>query len=255
MADAIDANANVIDAIDANANVIDATENDIADDVPAINFNLSNDADHATLNFFSNPMYLSMIKEKLTNTKTDKNKPDVKFYRKRLIALFKDLLKDEQEPPTQELKQMYTRFVGTAINHFEIMDKKDIIQGQYIQGQHIQGQHIQGQHIQGQHIQGQHIQGQHIQGQDPLLDGDDLLDTENITIDKANDLMMKKTIMVASLDNYVIAKHDNASTEFRIIPLKLEINLKTPELKTKGLKAKKFKKTEKSENKEEDLSQ
>jgi hypothetical protein len=37
--------------------------------------------------------------------------------------------------------------------------------------------------------------------------------------------------------------------------LKLEINLKTPELKTKGLKAKKFKKTEKSENKEEDLSQ
>ena len=133
MADAIDANANAIDAnaidananvIDANANVIDATENDIADAVPAINFNLSNDADHATLNFFSNPMYLSMIKEKLTNTKTDKNKPDVKFYRKRLIALFKDLLKDEQEPPTQELKQMYTRFVGTAINHFEIMDNR-----------------------------------------------------------------------------------------------------------------------------------
>ena len=62
--------------------------------------------------------------------------------------------------------------------------------------------------------------------------------------------MMKKTLQVASLSNYVISKHDT-SNDVRIVPLKLEIDLKTPDLKIKGVKVKKGK----SIKPEEDLSQ
>jgi len=204
--------------------------------IPEINsYHLSNDADNASLAFFSNPMYLSMIKKR--ENIIDNNKEymkNIKFYRKRLTSLFKDLIKGDEEPPTQELKEMYNRFVNTAIKYFQMLDKKDIIQGQHMDLEQEQGQG---------------------QGQEHESDNEynDIECNENLTIEKANDGMMKKNIQVASLDNYVITKHDNSSNEFRIIPLKIEIDLKTPALKTKGVKLKT--KVKKSLNKEEDLSQ
>jgi hypothetical protein len=200
---------------------------------PVIQFNhLANDADNATLAFFSNPMYLNIIKkrEQLIDNQKD-NKKNIKFYRKRLVSLFKDLIKDDESPPpTQELKEMYNRFVNTAINYFQIIDKKDIIQEQH-----------------SDKID-EKKQEQVDNNQDEMQELDE---TENMTVNQANDLMMKKTIQVASLDNYVINKHDNSSNEFRVIPLKIEIDLKTPELKTKGVKLR----TKVKKNKEEDLSQ
>ena len=158
----------------------------------------------------------------------------MKFYRKRLVSLFKDLIKDDNDSPTQELKEMYNRFVNTAMHYFQVIDKKDIIQEQYIKHAGEAGQEEQSEQI-----------------IDDVLNDIDDSGAENLTINEANDLMMKKTIQMASLDNYVITKHDNSSTEFRIIPVKLEIDLKTPNLKTKGVKLK----TKVKKNKEEDLSQ
>jgi len=184
---------------------------------------LANNADNASLNFFSNPLYLSIINRKLLTNKTD-NKPNIKFYRKRIVSLFKDIIKYD-EAPTEELKEMFNRFVNTMINYFEIIDRKDIIQGIHHMDEDVITNEI-----------------------DNDLD-DDIIDTENLTIDKANDLMMKKTLQVANLNNYVISKHDT-SNEIRIVPLKLEIDLKTPDLKIKGVKVKKGK----SIKQEEDLS-
>jgi hypothetical protein len=244
MTDAIATSA--IDAIEANAidtiDAIEAIDTNAGETIPQINITLSNNADNATLHFFSNPVYLSMINKRLETNKVD-NRVNIKFYKKRLVSLFKDMIKGDEMPPNQELKEFYNRFVNTAINYFEMVDKKDIIQSQH----NIQGEHIQGEHIQGEHIQGEHIQGEHIQGQPNI---EDLPNIEDVNIDKANDLMMKKTIQVASLDNYVITMHDNSSTDFRIIPLKKEIDLKTHDLKTKGVKPR----LKKSINKEEDLS-
>jgi hypothetical protein len=173
---------------------------------------------NVTLAFFSNPMYLGMINRKKLNEQTD-NKIDVKFYKKRLVSLFKNMIKGEEEP-TKELKELYNKFVNNAIKYFEMTDKKDIIQNQHT-------------------VQlGDDKQGDDKLGDDML--GDDMLD-ENLTIEKANHHMMKKTINVANLKNYVITKHDNSSNEFRIIPYKIEIDLKTPELKIKGVKPKKIK--------------
>jgi hypothetical protein len=73
---------------------------------------------------------------------------------------------------------------------------------------------------------------------------------DNITLAEANDLMMKKMVHVASLDNYVIAKHDISSNEIRFIPMKMDIDLKNPEFKTKGVKPR----LRKSKIKKEDLS-
>lgn len=214
-----------------NITEVDTLINDIEEEIIIPDFNLSNDADNATLAFFSNPMYLSMIKkrEKLVdNNKEYKN--NIKFYRKRLISLFKDLIKDDDEspPPTNELKEMYNRFVNTAIHYFQMIDKKDIIQGQYFTdlSDNVSND---------------------IQNIDEILLGE----TENLTINEANDKMMKKTLQYANLNNYVINKNENSSNEFRIIPLKLEIDLKTPQLKTKGVKLK----TKVKKNTQEDLSQ
>ena len=207
--------------VDTSGKAVD-TSGAAVDRIP-IKIKLANNADNASLNFFSNPLYLSIINRKLLTNKTD-NKPNIKFYRKRIISLFKDIIKDG-EAPTEELKEMFNRFVNTMINYFEIIDRKDIIQSMHPVDENVKTNDVHDE-----------------------LD-DDLIDTENLTIDKANDLMMKKTLQVASLNNYVISKHDT-SNEIRIVPLKLEIDLKTPDLKVKGVKVKK----EKSLKKEEDLS-
>jgi len=204
------------------------TDEMIVDEPPQINFNLCNEADNATLNFFTNPMYLGIINKKMKATTTD-NKKKAKFYRKRIQSLFKDLIKEE-ESPTQELKELYDRFVNSAIHYFEMVDKKDIIQGQHA------------------------IENNAIEEDSVNAIEEDSVNAieEDSTIDQANNRMMKKNIQFANLDNYIISKHDPSSADVRIIPLKIEIDLKNPELKTKGIKPKKYKK---SINMVEDLSQ
>ena len=183
---------------------------------------LENNADNATLAFFSNPLYLEKINKKKI-TKTEDYKNHIKFYRKRIISLFKEMIKDE--PSTRELKEVHDLFIIKAIHHFQMVDKKDIIQGMHVHGQ-------------SEPIQSEHVQSE--PGQSDLSPEDSLND-ENLTIQEANDKMMKKTINVASLDNYVVINHDTSSNEIRFIPMKLEIDLKNPELKNKGVKSKKAK--------------
>ena len=184
---------------------------------------LENKADNATLTFFSNPLYLEKInKKKLPKTEDYKN--HIKFYRKRIVSLFKEMIKDE--PSTRELKEAHDLFIIKAIHHFQMVDKKDIIQGRHI-------------HVQSEPIQSEPIQSK--PGQGDLL-SEDILPDDNLTLQEANEKMMKKTINVASLDNYVIINHDTSSNETRFIPMKLEIDLKNPELKSKGVKSAKGKK-------------
>ena len=195
-----------------------------------------NIADNASLIFFTNPHYYNILQRKNLCNQPD-NKEEIKFYRKRIVSLFKDLMKDSIESVNSEIKEIHTLFVNSAIRYFEMTDKKDIIQSQHIQSQHIQSKHI--------------IQ----EGETPDLEGElspeDLLNTlagpELFTLDEANELMTRKTITVANLDNYVVSKQDISANELRIIPLKMEIDLKTTDLKTKGVPPKKTHKAKKIE--------
>ena len=184
---------------------------------------LASEADNASLAFFSNPVYLGKINKKMTNdTKNKNNKNDIKFYRKRLISLFKELLKDEYPNPTIELKKAYDEFVIKSIHYFQITDKTDIIQEQH-------------QHQHEHEHEHQHEQEQQGDKNEPSPE-------DTLTLSEANETMMKKTVNVASLDNYVINLHrDMSANGLRIIPMKMDIDLKTHDLKTKGVKAKKVK--------------
>ena len=209
-------------------------------------------ADNATLAFFTNPSYLSIIQRKMVKTPAeDNNNEAIKFYKKRMISLFKDFFKEDnmsslggetqraepfkthsslggETPP--ELKEAHHRFALLAVKYFETIDKKDIIQEQHTIAS---------------------ASGASATGAEGEADMEDI-DTSNIfTVDDANNVMMRKTITFANLDNYVIIKEDLSANDLRIIPMKIDINLKTPDLKIKGLKPK----IKKSKNTKEDLSQ
>jgi hypothetical protein len=195
-----------------------------------------NIVDTASLTFFTNPLYYSILQRKKLCQLKD-NSAEIKFYRKRIISLFKDLLKGEDEPLNKEIKEIHTMFVNASIRYFEITDKKDIVQGQHIQSQHIQSEHIQ---------EDQADQTSVDQTPEDILNaigGKDIY-----SLDEANDIMMRKTITMANLDNYVITKQDTSTNDVRIIPMKMEIDLKATSLKDKGVPPKKSKK------KKEDLS-
>jgi hypothetical protein len=185
-----------------------------------------NIVDTASLTFFTNPLYYSILQRKKLCQLKD-NSAEIKFYRKRIISLFKDLLKGEDEPVNKEIKEIHTMFVNASIRYFEITDKKDIVQGQHIADPTAD-------------------QAQADQTPEDILNaigGKDIY-----SLDEANDIMMRKTITMANLDNYVITKQDTATNDVRIIPMKMEIDLKATSLKDKGVPPKKSKK------KKEDLS-
>ena len=183
-----------------------------------------NIVDTASLTFFTNPAYYAILqRKKLCNIKD--NSAEIKFYRKRIISLFKDMLKGEEEPVNKEIKEIHTMFVNSAIRYFEVTDKKDIVQGHHIADQAGADQAAE--------------ENQADQTPEDILNaigGPDIY-----SLDEANDKMMRKTIAVASLDNYVITKKDASSSDVRIIPIKMEIDLKATVLKDKGVPHKKSK--------------
>jgi len=172
--------------------------------------------DNATLLFLTNPMYLSILKRKKTHNEED-NLIDTKFYKKRIISLFKTILKGDENPPTNEIKEFHNMFVKSSVKYFERMDKKDIIQEQHL------------------------VNNTEDNNKLPEC----ILNDIN-TIDEANDIMMKKIINIPNLNNYVISKRDNSGNDLHLIPRVIDIDLKQPEFKTKGVKQKKQKNTKDS---------
>jgi hypothetical protein len=188
-----------------------------------------NIVDTASLTFFTNPAYYAILqRKKLCNIKD--NSAEIKFYRKRIISLFKDMLKGEEEPVNKEIKEIHTMFVNSAIRYFEVTDKKDIVQGHHIEADQAQADQAQADQAQADQAD---------QTPEDILN--EIGGPDIYSLDEANDKMMRKTIAVASLDNYVITKKDASSSDVRIIPIKMEIDLKATVLKDKGVPPKKSK--------------
>jgi hypothetical protein len=180
-------------------------------------------ANHATLEFFSNPQYMSILQQRRQVNKPENNTSEIKFYRKRITTLFKEMLKGEEA--NRDLNETHQKFVNMAIKYFEMMDKKDFIQSQHIS-----------------------VSNNILSDTSTMLPLDDPALETNLTLDEANGAMMRKIINVANLDNYVIMKQDVSANDVRIIPQIFEMDLKAPQLKMKGVKGKKIK------NKEEEKS-
>jgi hypothetical protein len=164
------------------------------------------------LDFLVNPMYQNNIK-KQKELKKD-NSADIKFYRKRIISLCKDMLKDRFE--SEELKKIHDNYVNEIISYFKMKDTNDILQSQYISiiDEVKEEQAKEEQAKQVQEVLVKPIQAKQVQ-------------------DTLNKNIMRKKI-TSTLDNYVtIVKKDE---ELPAYPVKKEINLKTSSLKNKGVR-------------------
>ena len=193
-------------------NVVDPNNNNITN----INPNIVEESIETSsiLEYLTNPTYYNIIsknkKNKINNTN---NKQEVKFYRKRIIALTKDMLKGAI--PSEGLKEIHDDYVKSIIKYFKILDKTDIIQDQY------------------------NNSSNELKDEDFFAEDD--INDEILSINEANELIMKKPIITSNLNNFVISTATQQN-DTRIIPVKLEIDLNSPSLKTKGIKPKKYKK-------------
>lgn len=171
---------------------------------------------NATLEYLTNPVYYKSVKKTSDKINNKNNKEDIKFYRKRITSLTKEMLKGVF--PNEPLKKIYENYTSSIISHFKMVDTKDIIQEDY-----------------------------------KLFNNEttnvlDLSINEFSTIEKANEQILKKVINVPTLDNYVIKtgnKDDNNENNSISLPSKKNIDLHCPTLKTKGVVEKKKKNTKK----------
>lgn len=61
------------------------------------------------------------------------NKKDIRFYKKRIILIMKDLMKKEnKELYGDELIHSFESFLGHSINYLQTIDKNRIIQSKYV---------------------------------------------------------------------------------------------------------------------------
>jgi len=140
---------------------------------------------------------------------------DVRFYRKRIYNLFKELLVSKEEPPDllPDVKLNYDNFLYSCINYFRTIDNNDLIQSEY----------------------------KDINNSYAILDNIPHDDTNFIreNSDDADKLLMRsiKINSDSTLDKYV-KKTSTAKKEEIIMPIQKVINLEDPELKNKGIKKK-----------------
>tara|TARA_B110000483_G_C18155479_1_gene527234 strand:+ start:85 stop:690 length:606 start_codon:yes stop_codon:yes gene_type:complete len=76
-------------------------------------------------------MYLTNFNKHSRTTASDEivDKRDVSFYRKRIFQLCKDLLRHNETNPN--IKETFDQFCLTAIDHFKMMDRSEILQNEY----------------------------------------------------------------------------------------------------------------------------
>ena len=171
------------------------------------------DAKIASLTYLTNPLYQQVLKQQTQNT-VHNNKSDIKFYRKRITALTKDMLKGDI-PENSYIKTIYETYVNGLIKYFKMVDTSDIIQQQYVEDASAGASEAAAG-----------------AAASPLAIPQT---NKEITID--NNTMMRKHTGISTLDNFVI-KQPNESKETRIIPLIIDVDLKEPSLKKKGVKEK-----------------
>lgn len=82
-------------------------------------------------NIYTDLEYLvspEMYERLQSNNKTILQKKEIKFYRKRIILLFKQMLKNNNSELPPSLIQTYNDFLLSAIAHLKLEDKKDYMQ-------------------------------------------------------------------------------------------------------------------------------
>jgi hypothetical protein len=152
-----------------------------------------------TLEYLLNPNMLIKNNQSLLDTKLDK---DIKFYRKRICQLTKDMIKGNY--PNNDLQIIFQKYASELIYYFKQQDTKDIYQQEYLD-------------LSLNNIKDTNAELEH-----------DIESINNMLINSTND-------SVPNLENFVKKISVNTS-ENHIIPQKKNINIKDPKLRVKGVK-------------------
>tara|TARA_B100001059_G_C17827981_1_gene582713 strand:- start:3107 stop:3694 length:588 start_codon:yes stop_codon:yes gene_type:complete len=141
-------------------------------------------------------------------------KKDKKFYRKRILALTKNLLSTDETDVPSEIERYFKEYIGSCIDYFKTVDNNDLRQDEY-------------RYMDEDKDEDKLTNGEYLEVEDSILDTDNC-DTSSNNIDS---LLIRKINVANTLDNFVIR---NSSKKKVIIPKKKKVNLRDPSLKTKG---------------------
>lgn len=141
-------------------------------------------------------------------------KKDKKFYRKRILALTKNLLSNDETDVPSDIERYFKEYIGSCVDYFKTVDNNDLRQDEY-------------RYMDEDKDEDKIINGEYLEIDDSILDTDNC-DTSSNNIDS---LLIRKINVANTLDNFVIR---NSSKKKVIIPKKRNVNLRDPSLKTKG---------------------
>ena len=196
------------------------------------------DMNAASLTYLTNPLYQQILKQQ--KEKTSKNsKSDIKFYRKRIMSLTKDMLKGDI-PNNTYVKSVYDSYMSGLISYFKMIDTRDIIQNQYASSDDnnlkVAEDSLCADTLYADTLCADTLCADTLFA-DTLFADSVYSCTKTVTVQDMNDRLMRKCAGIATLDNFVIKQH-NETTETRIIPVIIAVDLKEPSLKKKGVKNK-----------------
>ena len=166
------------------------------------------------LEYLMNPcMYEKWMKKHEKKIKVSDLKSEVKFYKKRIIQLTKDMMKGQHI--TNSVNKAHNEYMKSCVAYLRFLDTKDILQEEY----------------------------KDIPDQPDISDDDVGGDPNNNLINPS--YLHKQNKIEDYLD---VKKISNVPKSETYLPEKKDIKLKDPELKKKGVKKKKGKKKKKNIN-------
>ena len=184
-----------------------------------------NSVDDATIEYMVN---ITQYEKYLRKNNIDYNtgfKRDLKFYRKRIILITKDLFKNELKDVT--LNGAFNMYMKACISHLKFEDISETIQKCYVCMGIVAGE-----------------QTTTTQQQQQQCICNARLDALNaFELNKTNEICFKpKEVKKLTLDTYVIKKSSSQKKEPVVFPQQFKFNPKDPSFKHKGLKQQKKKK-------------
>ena len=177
------------------------------------------DARIATLEYLSNPAYQNNLANSgITQQPVIRDAisaADKRFYKKRLISLFKNILKGEEV--SEDIKRAHDEFVHDAIQYFKLIDKRDILQKEHDASEKLATENPHTE-VYSSNIKDHEVS----QG----------------ILSSANKEIMREKKTGGNLDAFVNKKTITVIPPMKI-PSQKAINLKDPTLKNKGVRNKK----------------
>lgn len=177
---------------------------------------------HMTLEYLLNPVYHSGVfqtKSKTNHLNDEISSTDLKFYRKRINALSRDMTRGNVNGTNQIVQEAHTAYVKAAIHYFKESDKSELLQNEYKNSD----EDVERKGTQQQPIKNSNNKNK-----------------EDFDIDAANKALFETPATHPTLDTFVTSKTLKVAEPMKP-PQRRQINLKTKEFRMKGLRSKKDK--------------